>query len=278
MVKKKPEWIRLKIQNSKHKAEVESIIENMHLNTVCNEANCPNKMECFSRGTATFMIMGKNCTRNCKFCNIETRKPLPLDPEEPQHLALAVRELGLKHVVVTSVDRDDLPDEGAHHFYETCRLVKEMNPGTTVELLIPDFHGKEELLDHVLDAKPDVLNHNMETVLSRFSYICPQSDYHISLKVLDYAKKKGFVTKSGMMVGLGETFDEVIGLMKDLRGVDCDMLTIGQYLQPSMKHIEVVEYIEPKVFEEYARVGKELGFKRVISSPFARSSYHAEAL
>lgn len=278
MVKKKPEWIRLKIQNSKHKAEVESIIENMHLNTVCNEANCPNKMECFSRGTATFMIMGKNCTRNCKFCNIETRKPLPLDPEEPMHLALAVRELGLKHVVVTSVDRDDLPDEGSHHFYETCRLVKEMNPGTTVELLIPDFHGREELLDHVLDAKPDVLNHNMETVLSRFSYICPQSDYHISLKVLDYAKKKGFVTKSGMMVGLGETFDEVIGLMKDLREVDCDMLTIGQYLQPSMKHIEVVEYIEPKVFEEFAVIGRQLGFKRVISSPFARSSYHAEAL
>lgn len=278
MVKKKPEWIRLKIQNSKHKAEVESIIENMHLNTVCNEANCPNKMECFSRGTATFMIMGKNCTRNCKFCNIETRRPMPLDPEEPKHLALAVQELGLKHVVVTSVDRDDLPDEGSHHFYETCRLVKEMNPGTTVELLIPDFHGREELLQHVLDAKPDVLNHNMETVLSKFSYICPQSDYHISLKVLDFAKKKGFVTKSGMMVGLGETFDEVIGLMKDLRKVGCDMLTIGQYLQPSMKHIEVEEYIEPKIFEEYASIGRELGFKRVVSSPFARSSYHAEAL
>lgn len=278
MVKKKPEWIRLKIQNSKHKAEVESIIENMHLNTVCNEANCPNKMECFSRGTATFMIMGKNCTRNCKFCNIETRRPMPLDPEEPRHLALAVRELGLKHVVVTSVDRDDLPDEGSHHFYETCRLVKEMNPGTTVELLIPDFHGREELLQHVLDAKPDVLNHNMETVLSKFSYICPQSDYHVSLRVLDFAKKKGFVTKSGMMVGLGETFDEVIGLMRDLREVGCDMLTIGQYLQPSMKHIEVEEYIEPKVFEEYAAVGRELGFKRVVSSPFARSSYHAEAL
>lgn len=275
---KKPDWIRLKIQGSKNSQAVEKVLENMHLNTVCSEANCPNKMECFERGTATFMIMGRNCTRNCKFCNVTTKKPLPLDPEEPRNLALAVQELGLRHAVITSVDRDDLEDEGANHFAETCRLVKELNPKTTVELLIPDFHAREELLDIVLDSKPDVLNHNVETVPELFEEICPQCTFEHSLKVLDYAKKRGFVTKSGMMVGLGETFDMVVNLMKKLREVNCDMLTIGQYLQPSTKHVDVAEYIHPDVFKEYKKIGLEMGFKRVDSSPFVRSSYHAEAL
>lgn len=275
---KKPDWIRLKIQGSKNSQAVEKVLENMHLNTVCSEANCPNKMECFERGTATFMIMGRNCTRNCKFCNVTTKKPLPLDPEEPRNLALAVQELGLKHAVITSVDRDDLEDEGANHFAETCRLVRELNPDTTVELLIPDFHAREELLDIVLDSKPDVLNHNVETVPELFEEICPQCTFEHSIKVLDYAKKRGFVTKSGMMVGLGETFEMVVNLMKKLREVDCDMLTIGQYLQPSTKHIDVAEYIHPDIFKEYKKIGLELGFKRVDSSPFVRSSYHAEAL
>lgn len=275
---KKPDWIRLKIQGSKNSQAVEKVLENMHLNTVCSEANCPNKMECFERGTATFMIMGRNCTRNCKFCNVTTKKPLPLDPEEPRNLALAVQELGLKHAVITSVDRDDLEDEGANHFAETCRLVRGLNPDTTVELLIPDFHAREELLDIVLDSKPDVLNHNVETVPELFEEICPQCTFEHSIKVLDYAKKRGFVTKSGMMVGLGETFEMVVNLMKKLREVDCDMLTIGQYLQPSTKHIDVAEYIHPDIFKEYKKIGLELGFKRVDSSPFVRSSYHAEAL
>lgn len=275
---KKPDWIRLKIQGSKNQQAVESMLANMHLNTVCQEANCPNKMECYERGTATFMILGKHCTRNCKFCNVTTKKPLPLDPNEPLHLAQAVEALGLKHAVVTSVDRDDLEDEGANHFAECCRNIKELNPNTTVELLIPDFHAREELLDIVLDSKPDVLNHNVETVEEIFDDICPQSNFTHSLRVLEYAKEKGFVTKSGMMVGLGETEEMVLGTMQKLRDVGCDMLTIGQYLQPSVKHIEVAEYIHPDQFDFYRVKGLEMGFKRVESSPFVRSSYHAEAL
>lgn len=277
-MKKKPEWIKLKIQGSKNYQHVEKILDNMHLNTVCSEANCPNKMECFEMGTATFMIMGNKCTRNCKFCNVTTQRPLPLDPDEPKHLAIAVKELGLKHAVITSVDRDDLDDEGANHFAETCRAIKELTPEVTVELLTPDFHANTDLLDIVLDSKPDVFNHNIETVEAIHKEICPQSSFEDSIKVLDYAKKKGFVTKSGMMVGLGETFDQVIDTMKRLREVDCDMLTIGQYLQPSKAHIEVAEYIHPDVFKEYKKIGKEMGFKRVDSSPFVRSSYHAQAL
>lgn len=278
MVQKKPEWIKLKIQGSKTLKNVEKILENMHLNTVCSEANCPNRMECFECGTATFMIMGKHCTRNCKFCNVTTRKPLPLDPEEPRNLAIAVRELGLRHAVVTSVDRDDLEDEGANHFAETCRMIKEYNPNATVELLIPDFHGDKKLIDIVLDSKPEVLNHNIEIVEELFDDICPQSDFQTSLDVLAYAKEKGFVTKTGFMVGFGETKEMVINLMKKLRAIDVDMLTIGQYLQPSPAHIAVTEYVHPDTFAEYKRIGKELGFKRVDSGPFVRSSYHAQAL
>lgn len=277
-MKRKPDWIKIKIQGAETTKGVEKILKNMKLNTVCMEANCPNRMECYEMGTATFMIMGNHCTRNCKFCNVTTRKPLPLDPEEPQHVADAVKAMGIKHAVITSVDRDDLEDEGANHFAEVCKTVKDVNPGVTVELLIPDFHAKEELLDIVLAAKPDVLNHNVETVPELFEDICPQSNFEDSIRVLQYAKEKGFATKSGMMVGLGETPEMVVNVMKRLREVDCDMLTIGQYLQPSAKHMEVVEYVHPDQFEEFKRIGLEMGFKRVESSPFVRSSYHAQAL
>lgn len=277
-MERKPEWLKLKIQGNEVTRDVAKLIEGLNLNTVCTEASCPNKMECFSHGTATFMILGEHCTRNCKFCNVTTRKPEPLDPKEPRNVAEAVKILGLKHAVVTSVDRDDQEDEGANHFAETCRLIKELNPGTTVELLIPDFHMREELIDIVLAEEPDVLNHNIEVVRRLFDDICPQSDYDTSIKVLEYAKSKGFVTKTGLMVGFGETKEDVVSTMKDLRAVGCDMITIGQYLQPSKKHIPVAEYVHPDTFAEYGEIAKELGFKRVESSPFVRSSYRAQAL
>lgn len=275
---RKPEWIRLKIQGGQTTREVSDVLMSKHLSTVCQEANCPNKMECYEAGTATFMILGNRCTRNCKFCNVTTMKPLPLDPDEPKNVALAVKELGLSHAVVTSVDRDDLEDEGANHFAETCRLIKEYNLGTTVELLIPDFHARHELLDIVLESGPDVVNHNVEVVPEYFDEICPQSNLDHSYEVLRYAKEKGFVTKSGLMVGFGETREMVIELLKKLRDLDVDMVTIGQYLQPSRKHIAVTEYVHPDQFEEYAEIGMELGFRRIESSPFVRSSYHAAAL
>ncbi len=277
-MKRKPDWIKIKIQGAQTTKGVVKALKTNNLTTVCHEANCPNRMECYEAGTATFMIMGNHCTRNCKFCNVTTRKPLPLDPEEPKHVAEAVKELGIQHAVITSVDRDDLEDEGANHFADVCRQVKEMNPDVTVELLIPDFHAKEELLDIVLASKPDVLNHNVETVPEFFEEICPQSNFEDSIHVLEYAKEKGFVTKSGMMVGFGETPEMVYNVMKRLREVGVDMLTIGQYLQPSKEHIEVVEYVHPDQFAEYKERGLEMGFKRVESSPFVRSSYHAEAL
>ncbi len=277
-MKRKPDWLKIKIQGDKTNDEVEKLIKKMHLHTVCHEANCPNKMECYERGTATFMIMGSICTRNCKFCNVTTKKPLALDPKEPEHIAEAVKHLGLRHAVITSPDRDDLPDEGAWHFKKVSEAIKALNPMTTVELLIPDFHAKHELLDVVFSSKPEVLNHNMEVVEALHKDICPQSDFENSIEVLRYAKEKGFVTKTGLMLGLGETKEQVIDLLKKLRKIDVDMITIGQYLQPSLKHIEVSEYVHPEVFESIGKTAKEMGFKRVDSSPFVRSSYHADTL
>lgn len=275
---KKPEWIKIKLQGNQNSNTVEKTIENYHLNTVCSEANCPNKMECFAARTATFMILGKNCTRNCKFCNVTTKKPEDVNPYEPQEVAFAVQKLGLKHAVVTSVDRDDLPDYGAEHFYKVASEIKKINPKTTVELLIPDMHGMHEHLNTIFDAKPDIINHNVEVVPEVFDEICPQSNMDWSLEVLRYAKEKGFITKSGMMVGFGETEEQVVNLMKMLRDVDCDILTIGQYLQPSRKHTPVREYVTPEQFDRYKEIGLELGFKHVASAPFVRSSYHAEML
>ena len=254
------------------------IRDSYNLNTVCSEANCPNKMECYAARTATFMILGKNCTRNCRFCNVTTKKPEPVNKFEPQEVAFAVQKLGLKHAVVTSVDRDDLEDYGAEHFRRVCEEIKKVNPGTTVELLIPDMHAMHEHLDTIFSAKPDIINHNVEVVPEFFKEICPQSNMDWSLEVLRYAKEKGFITKSGMMVGFGETEEMVVNLMKMLREVDCDMLTIGQYLQPSRKHAEVVEYVTPEQFERYKKLGLELGFRSVASGPFVRSSYHAQML
>lgn len=279
MVLRKPEWLKVKLQGNQNSNTVENTLGNFHLNTVCEEANCPNKMECYARRTATFMILGKNCTRNCKFCNVTTKKPEALDPLEPMKLAFAVKKLGLKHAVITSVDRDDLKDDyGSYHFAAVTREIKKISPGTTIELLIPDMHGRKDLLDIVFDEKPDIINHNVEVVEEIFDEICPQSDLDVSLEVLRYAKEKGFITKSGMMVGFGETEEMVLNLMRRLREVDCDMLTIGQYLQPSRKHAEVKEYVHPDQFERYKKLGIEMGFRSVSSGPFVRSSYHAEML
>ena len=279
MALKKPEWLKIKLQGNQNSHTVEHTLGDFALNTVCQEANCPNKMECYARRTATFMILGKNCTRNCKFCNVTTKKPDALDPHEPKKVAIAVKKLGLKHAVITSVDRDDLKDDyGAYHFAAVTREIKKLNPNTTVELLIPDMHGDKKLLDLIFAEKPDIINHNVEVVEDYFDYICPQCDLDMSLEVLRYAKEKGFITKSGMMVGFGETEEMVVNLMKRLREVDCDMLTIGQYLQPSRKHIEVKEYVTPEQFDRYRDLGLELGFRSVSSGPFVRSSYHAEML
>lgn len=275
---KKPEWIKVKLQGNQNSNTVEHTLLNYNLNTVCSEANCPNKMECYAARTATFMILGKNCTRNCRFCNVTTKKPEPVNKFEPQEVAFAVQKLGLKHAVVTSVDRDDLEDYGAEHFKRVCEEIKKVNPGTTVELLIPDMHAVHEHLDTIFSAKPDIINHNVEVVPEFFEEICPQSNMDWSLEVLRYAKEKDFITKSGMMVGFGETEEMVVNLMKMLRSVDCDMLTIGQYLQPSRKHADVVEYVTPEQFERYKELGLELGFKSVSSGPFVRSSYHAQML
>lgn len=275
---RKPEWLKLKITGDKNTAYVESLVSNLNLNTVCLEANCPNRMECYARKTATFMILGRNCTRNCTFCNVTREVPDPVDPKEPQNVGEAVRRLQLKHAVITSVTRDDLADEGATQFRDVLRAVREINPGVTVELLIPDMSGKEELLDIIYDEKPDVLNHNVETVPALYPEVRPAANFMRSVGVLGYAKQKGLKTKSGIMVGLGETTDQVIDVLKSLREVDCDMVTIGQYLQPTRRHISVKEYVHPDQFKKYEEIAFELGFKKVSSGPLVRSSYHAEAI
>lgn len=277
-IMRKPEWLKLKIQGDKNTTDVESMVKDLKLHTVCHEANCPNKMECFSRRTATFMILGRNCTRNCTFCNVTRHAPDPVDLSEPENLAKAVQMLNLKHAVVTSVTRDDLPDEGANQFAEVVRQVRKYNPETTIELLIPDMSGREELLDIILETNPDVLNHNVETVPELYSKVRPAADFMRSIKVLEYAKKKGMKTKSGIMVGLGEIEEQVIEVFKALRSVDCDMVTIGQYLQPTKFHIAVKEYVHPKQFDRYRDIAFQMGFKRVNSGPLVRSSYHAEAI
>ena len=275
---RKPEWLKIKIQGGRPFQEVEELLRGLHLNTVCQEANCPNRMECYGKRTATFIILGRNCTRNCTFCNVSRELPDPVDPLEPEHVARAVRSLKLRHAVVTSVTRDDLPDQGAGQFAACLRELRAQCPDTTVELLIPDMQGREDLLDIILAERPDVLNHNVETVPSLYFKVRPQADFERSLAVLRYAKEKGFKTKSGIMVGLGEREDEVIDVMKRLREGDCDMLTVGQYLQPTSRHIAVYEYVTPETFEFYRVKALELGFARVASGPFVRSSYKAEAL
>ena len=277
-IKKKPDWIRSKLLNSKEFFLTKSIVNKNNLVTVCQEANCPNITECWSKRHATFMIMGDTCTRACAFCDIITGKPKSLDPFEPIKIALAVKKLNLKHAVITSVDRDDLNDGGATHFYEVIRETRKNNPNTTIEVLTPDFLRKGESYKKLIEAKPDVFNHNIETVPGLYKKVRPGSRYFSSLELLKNAKKidKNIFTKSGLMVGLGENKDEILQVMDDLKSADVDFLTIGQYLQPSVKHHPLDRYYKPEEFDELKSVARSKGFLLVSSSPLTRSSYHAD--
>jgi len=275
---KKPEWLRMKIQGGQISSEVNSILEELSLNTVCKEANCPNRMECFNRRTATFMILGSVCTRNCTFCNVTKGEPQTIDIEEPRKVAIAVDKLKLKHAVITSVTRDDLDDGGANQFVEVVKEIRALNKGITVEILIPDFGGDSSSLAKVIAVKPDIINHNVETVPELYPTVRPKAIYKRSLELLSRVKEAdpSIFTKSGIMLGLGETEEGVVNVMKDLRSVGCDILTIGQYLAPSIKHHPVIEYVHPDIYAKYKDIGMELGFKYVASSPLVRSSYHAD--
>ncbi|GAB4245132.1 MAG: lipoyl synthase [Stanieria sp.] len=275
----KPDWLRVKAPQWQRVGSVKEILRDLELNTVCEEASCPNIGECFNAGTATFLIMGPACTRACPYCDIDfEKKPQPLDPTEPWRLAEAVRRLRLNHVVITSVNRDDLPDGGASQFVRCIAEVRQVSPQTTVELLIPDLCGNWDALEIIIQAQPEVLNHNTETVPRLYRRTRPQGDYQRSLELLRRARELApwLYTKSGIMVGLGETDAEVKTVMEDLRQVDCDILTIGQYLQPTQKHLGVQEFITPEQFQAWQEFGESLGFLQVVSSPLTRSSYHAE--
>ena len=277
-IKKKPEWIRSKIINSQNFFLTKSIINKNNLNTVCQEANCPNITECWSKKHATFMIMGDTCTRACGFCDVKTGIPKPLDPLEPLKIAKATKELNLKHVVITSVDRDDLRDGGAEHFSEVINETRKLNKNTTIEVLTPDFLRKGNAYKKVVEANPDVFNHNIETVPSLYLKVRPGSRYFASLELLKSAKKinNKIFTKSGIMLGLGEERDEILQVMDDLISAEVDFLTIGQYLQPSAKHYPLKRYVYPEEFEELKSIAKSKGFLIVASSPLTRSSYHAD--
>jgi lipoic acid synthetase len=277
----KPDWLRVKAPQWERVGAVKAILQDLSLNTVCEEASCPNIGECFQAGTATFLIMGPACTRACPYCDIDFEKqPQALDPSEPLRLAESVRRLGLKHVVITSVNRDDLADGGASQFVACITAVRQASPGTTIEVLVPDLCGNWEALATILAARPEVLNHNTETVPRLYRRVRPQGSYPRSLELLRRSRDlaPGVYTKSGLMLGLGETDAEVQQVMEDLRAVDCDILTLGQYLQPSPKHLPVAEFIPPQRFEAWRQIGEAQGFLQVVSSPLTRSSYHAEAV
>ena len=277
-IKKKPSWIRSKLINSQEFFLTKSIVNQYKLKTVCQEANCPNITECWSKRHATFLIMGKTCTRACAFCDVITGKPKALNPLEPLKIASAVKKLNLKHVVITSVDRDDLNDGGANHFYEVIIETKKQNPKTTLEVLTPDFLRKGDSYKKVIEARPDVFNHNIETVPELYRQVRPGSRYFASIELLKNAKKidKNIFTKSGLMVGLGENKDEIIQVMDDLRFAEVDFLTIGQYLQPSAKHHPLDKYYTPEEFDELKKIAESKGFLLASSSPLTRSSYHAD--
>ncbi|MEW5857745.1 MAG: lipoyl synthase [Cyanobacteriota bacterium] len=275
----KPDWLRVKAPQWERVGSVKEILRDLGLNTVCEEASCPNIGECFQAGTATFLIMGPACTRACPYCDIDfEKKPKALDPTEPENLAEAVRRLRLNHVVITSVNRDDLPDGGASQFVRCIQAVRATSPKTTIEVLIPDLCGNWEALETILQAAPEVLNHNTETVPSLYRRVRPQGNYQRSLELLHRTRELApwVYTKSGLMVGLGETDAEIRQVMQDLRDVDCDILTIGQYLQPSQKHLKVDSFVTPAQFDAWREFGESLGFLQIVSSPLTRSSYHAE--
>ena len=275
----KPEWIRVRLGNSERFHEIKRILREHRLHTVCEEATCPNIGECFGKGTATFMIMGDKCTRRCPFCDVAHGRPLPPDAEEPVNLARTIAALKLRYVVVTSVDRDDLRDGGAAHFAECIRAVRAHSPQTRIEVLVPDFRGRLEVaLAALSESPPDVMNHNLETVTRLYRQARPGADYWNSLKLLKDFKSRfpHLPTKSGLMVGLGETDDEILEVMRDLRAHEVDMLTIGQYLQPSSHHLPVARYVEPAVFDAFARQAQAMGFMHAACGPLVRSSYHAD--
>ncbi len=271
-----PRWMKMQLPKGESYSKVKNLVMQHKLHTICTSGNCPNIGECWNRGTATFMILGDICTRNCKFCGVSTGKPLPPDPGEPRRIAESVKIMQLKHAVITSVDRDDLPDLGAGIWAETIREVKKLNQETKIEVLIPDFQGKVELIQQVIGAAPEVISHNMETVERLTPQIRSAAKYQTSLSVLKMIADSGLVAKSGIMLGLGETEAEVLQVMDDLRSVDCKVMTIGQYLAPTLNHIQVKEYITPEQFDRYRTIGLEKGFSFVESSPLVRSSYRAE--
>lgn len=278
MINEKPQWLKVPYKDTPNREYVEKILKDLSLNTVCTEANCPNYLECFNRKTATFMILGVNCTRNCRFCNVVCGKPEPVDESEPENIAKAVTQLGLKYVVITSVTRDDLLDGGANHFAKVINRIKESNEKTAIEVLISDLKGSKESLKIISDALPTVIGHNVETIPRLYSSVRPEAIYRRSLEVLKNVKllNPSIISKTGIMVGLGETKDEMIEVFKDLREIGCEVLTIGQYLAPSKEHHPVVEYIHPDIFEEYKNIAIEMGFLHVTSGPYVRSSYHAD--
>jgi len=277
---RKPDWLKVELRGGTDRGRVERLLGQLSLNTVCREAKCPNLAECFCRKTATFMILGKVCTRNCTFCNVTKGNAERVDDGEPLRVAEAVKKLGLRHVVITSVTRDDLPDGGAGHFVRVIEEIKKLDSGVTVEVLIPDFNGSMAALSKVVEAAPDVIGHNVETVERLYPEVRPGASYERTVELLERIARldHGILSKSGMMVGLGEKKDEVIRTFADLRSAGCSVLTVGQYLAPTRQHHPVVEYIHPDLFEEYRRIALEMGFRSVASAPLVRSSYHAEEI
>lgn len=275
-VTNKPEWLRVKLPTGEPYKRVKAILDEHNLHTVCESAACPNRGECWSKATATFMILGNVCTRSCGFCNVITGRPTELDLEEPMRVADAIAKLNLKYAVITSVNRDELKDGGASVWSETITQVRLSSPQTKIEVLIPDFCGNWDALNKVIDVRPDVLNHNIETVPRLYRQVRPQGNFERSLELLARAKQAGLVTKSGMMLGLGEEEEEVLEVMKRWRAVGCDLITLGQYMQPTENHLPVARYVEPQVFEKFRIAGMEMGFANVFSGPLVRSSYHAD--
>jgi lipoic acid synthetase len=277
--KRKPPWLRVRAPSGENYTNLKRLMRSKALNTICEEARCPNIGECWGHGTATFLILGDVCTRSCRFCDVKTGRPGPLDWDEPERVAQAVRAMDLQHVVITSVNRDERQDGGAPIFALCIEKIRDLHPGCTIEVLIPDFKGDIDALKMVMDARPDILNHNVETVKRIFRIVQPQDRYEWAMATLSNAKRlwPAAVTKSGIMVGLGETFDEVVAVMEDLREIDVDILTVGQYLQPTRQHLSIDRYYTPDEFAEFERLGKVMGFKWVESGPLVRSSYNAEA-